>query len=184
MCSPAWGGGHGGAVGRVERLEADGRKLAVEALGKGHDPEAIAVLEAALEDHDDNVRQGAMEAVTTLGAVARERAEELLLGRLFDRDPVVRLTALEGLTTLGVAIPWTSLSPLLDDATLHAPALAAAALTESPEAPRALARALASARGTAFDIALKGLSRMGEGLMAARVAEAVADAGPEPPTAW
>ena len=75
----------------------------------------------------------------------------------------MRLTALEGLTALEVAIPWARLAPLLDEPTLRAAALSAAALAGSPEAARALAEALPRARGSAFDQALRALGRLAEG---------------------
>lgn len=158
------------ALGRVD---ADGRKLAVEALGKGRDPEALAVLEGALGDADDNVRQGAIEAVAALGAVARDRAARILLPRLEDRDRVVQLTALSGLTSLLVPIPWERLSPLVDDPMLRSAALSAAALSESPEAARALAAVLVGARGSTFDLALAALGRLAEGPAAAGVVPAL-----------
>jgi HEAT repeat protein len=168
------------ALGRRDgRLDADARKLVVETLGKGRDPAALGVVAAALGDPDENVRQGAMEAVAGLGALDLPRAEALLLGRLDDRDRIVRLTALTGLTGLGVAIPWARLAPLLADPTLRSAALAAASLGDDPEAARALASALAGARGAAFDQALQGLGRLAEGPCAASVAEAIRAAGPE-----
>ncbi|MFT3768494.1 MAG: CheR family methyltransferase [Minicystis sp.] len=159
------------------QLDADGRKLVVEIFGKGRDPAALAALDAALDDPDDNVRQGAIEAVAALGPLARDRAEKVLLGRLDDRDHVVRLTALEGLTSLEVPIPWERLAPLVEDPTLRSAALSAAALSASPEAARALCRVLAGARGNAFELALKALGRIFEGPLAASVAPALAEGG-------
>lgn len=176
------GAGHAAtrALGEaLSGLDADGRKLVVETLGKGRDPAALDALEGALRDPDDNVRQGAIEAIAGLGALARERVQGLLLGRLDDRDRVVRLTALEGLTALEVAVPWERLAPLLSDPSLRPAALSAAALADSPEAARALAGALVKARGPAFYQALKGLGRLAEGPLAATVAEALSRGGPE-----
>jgi HEAT repeat protein len=176
------GAGHAATRGlssALPGLDADGRKLVVETLGKGRDPAALGALEGALRDPDDNVRQGAIEAIAGLGALARDRVQALLLGRLDDRDRVVRLTALEGLTALEVAIPWERLAPLLDDASLRASALSAAALADSPEAARALAGALGKARGAAFHQAMMGLGRLAEGPLASAVADALRAGGPE-----
>jgi HEAT repeat protein len=161
------------------RLDADGRKLVVETLGKGRDPGALDALEKALDDGDDNVRQGAAEAISGLGPLARERVTEVLLRRLDDRDRVVTLTALEGLRALEVAIPWARLGPLVEDPTLRTAALAAAALAESPEAARALVGVIGGARGSAFEQALRALARLAEGPLAGAVAEALAAGGPE-----
>lgn len=163
----------------LSRLDADGRKLVVETLGKGRDPGALDALEAALGDADDNVRQGAAEGIAGLGALSRERVSEILLGCLDDRDRVVTLTALEGLTALEVAIPWARLGPLLDDPTRRSAALSAAALSASPEAARALAGVIAGARGSAFEQALRALGRLADGPLADAVAEALSAGGPE-----
>ena len=163
----------------LPRLDADGRKLAVETLGRGRDPTALAALTAALDDSDDNVREGAIEAIAALGLLARERVAELLLARIDDRSRLVRLTALEGLTALEVAIPWVRLAPLLDEPTLRPAALAAAALAGSPDAARALAEALPRTRGSAFEQALRALGRLAEGALAPSIAEALRRAGPD-----
>ena len=160
-------------------LDADGRKLVVETLGKGRDPDALDALESALDDDDGNVRQGALEAIAALGALARDRAARLLLSRLEEPDRVVRLTVLEGLGALEVPIPWERLAPLVEDPTLRSAALSAAALAESPEAARALAGVLAHARGNAFDLALRALGRLADGPLADFVAPALAAGGPE-----
>jgi HEAT repeat protein len=161
------------------RLDADGRKLVVETLGKGRDPDAIEALEAALADTDDNVRQGAIEAVAGLGALAPDRVQAILLGRLDDADRVVRLAALTGLTQLEVAIPWARLAPLLDDPALRPAAIAAAALSESPEAAGALAGVLARAKGGAFDQALLALGRLSRGPLFESVHAAILAEGPD-----
>jgi HEAT repeat protein len=176
------GAGHAATAALCEalpRLDADGRKLAVETLGRGRDPEALPALTAALDDSDDNVRQGAIEAVAALGSLARERVAPVLMSRLDDRDRLVRLTALKGLTALEVAIPWARLAPLLDEPTLRPAALSAAALAGSPDAARALAEALPRTRGSAFEQALRALARLAEGPLAPAIAEALRRAGPE-----
>ena len=172
--------GHAATAALAEalpRLDADGRKLAVETLGRGRDPAALGALELALADGDANVREGAMEAIAGLGPLAPERVAELLLARLDDGDRLVRLTALEGLTALEVAIPWARLARLLEEPTLRSAALSAAALASSPEAARALTVALAHARGGAFDQALRALGRLAEGPLAPSVAAALHAAG-------
>ncbi len=154
-------------------LDADGRKLVVEIFGKTRDGDALDMLEVALHDPDDNVRAGAIEAIAEIGGGADGRAGDILLARLDDRDPIVRLAALSGLVSLEVSIPWDRLAPLLDEPTLRSKALAAAALTSRPEAARALARALAAARGSAFTEALAGLNRLLAGPLAIDVAAAL-----------
>jgi HEAT repeat protein len=159
--------------------DSDARKLCVDALGRSRDPEALGPLEAALFDQDDNVRQAAVEAIAVVGAAAGEPAHKILIRCLGEEDRFVRLAALEGLNHLGATVPWDRIEPLLADPTSRAAALSAAALAEHEKAPMALARALVSARGGAFSQAVVALSRLAEGPLAARVAEAVRAQGPE-----
>jgi HEAT repeat protein len=160
-------------------LDADGRKLAVETLGRARDAEGLAVLENGLGDADPNVRATSIEAVAGLGSVAPERVQSILSAHLTDTDPLVRLTALDGLTALGVVVPWNDLEPFLDDPALRPTALAAAALTSSPEAARALVAGLAAARGTAFEKAAQALGRLIPGPLVGTIATALKAAGPE-----
>lgn len=174
--------GHATAVAvanAISSLDEVGRKLAVEALGRSRDQAALGPLEAALFDQDDNVRQAAVEAIASVGAVAGEPAHKLLLRCLRDEDRFIRLAALEGLNSLGVAISWTELSPLLADPTTRTAALLAAALAEHPQAPAALVRALVSLRGGAFAQTMTALARLAEGKLAFDVAAALRVQGPE-----
>lgn len=171
------------AVGPIEdamsSLDIDGRKLAVDALGRSRDPGALGPLEAALFDLDDNVRQAAVEAIAVIGAVAGDSAQKILIRCLSEEDRFVRLAALEGLNHLGVSVPWSRIEPLLNDPTSRAAALSAAAFAEHPKAPKALAKALVSSRGGAFSQALGALARLAEGSLAPRVADAIRAQGRE-----
>ncbi len=138
----------------LRTLGPDGRKLAVEALGRGRDREALAPLQRALADHDPNVRQTAAESIAGLAGVAPEAVEQVLLDLLGDEDPIVRLSALSGLDALGASIAWERLAPLLDDPTLRPLALAAVARAGHAGAPAVLARALGASSGRTFDAAL------------------------------
>src|SRR5262249_34557360 len=128
-------------------LDADGRKLAIEALGRSRDPGAVDPLESALSDADRNVRRAAAEALATLGPAAEARAWSAPLGCVGDGDRVVRRAALEGLTRLGVAVPWPELAPLLEEPLTRGAALAAASFSDAPGAAPAVVRALADAAG-------------------------------------
>src|SRR5690606_9934778 len=48
-------------------LDADGRKLAAEALGRSHDPAALPALEKLATDPDSNVRVAAFDHVAEVG---------------------------------------------------------------------------------------------------------------------
>ncbi|HZF55731.1 MAG TPA: HEAT repeat domain-containing protein [Polyangiaceae bacterium] len=163
----------------MSALDEVGRKLAVEALGRSRDEAALGPLEAALFDPDDNVRQAAVEAIATVGAVAGEPAHKILIRCLSDEDRFIRLTALEGLSSLGVAVPWRRLEPLLADPTSRTAALMAAALAEHPQAPSALAHALKHARGGSFAQTLSALAKLAEGPLSGAVGKAIRDQGPE-----
>jgi len=161
------------------RLDADGRKLAVQALGATRDPAALTFLERTLKDPDQNVRQGSVEAIAQLGPIAPVEVQRLLFRCLESADPFAKLAALEGLNTLGALIPWERLASLLEDATLRSAALSAAAAAESPKAAAAIARMLSKARGGTFIQAITALARMAEGPLLPAVAEALAAEGPE-----
>ncbi|WP_437289621.1 HEAT repeat domain-containing protein [Sorangium sp. So ce406] len=156
-------------VGALGELAGDERKLVVDALGRTRDPAALDALYATLGEKDDNLRQSAIEAISGMGLIARERVTDILYERLADRDRFVRLTALNGLNGLEAPVPWRVLAPLIDDPILRSSALVAAALAESPEAPRALCAALATARGGAFAQLVRALARLAEGPLASHV---------------
>lgn len=137
-----------------DALGADGRKLAVEALGRTRDHAALAPLARALGSPDPNIRQTAAESIAALGSIAPDAVEELLASMLDDTDPIVRLSALSGLDQLGSKIPWEKLEPLLDDPALRPLALAAVARAGHAGAPAVLARALGASSGRAFEAAL------------------------------
>jgi HEAT repeat protein len=168
-----------GVVGaRLAELDADGRKLAVEVLGRSGDPSALAPLRTCLADVDDNVRHAAVESIALLGGEVRDEVIEVLQRCLEDEDRFVRLTALGGLQTLGAPLSWERLEPLALDPTTRAAALAAAGSTESPRAARALARALSSARGGALAQALAAMTRMLDGQHRGDASRALRAEGP------
>lgn len=166
-------------VAALEDLDADGRKLVVEALGRTRDATALDALEKALAGSDDNVRQAAIEAIAAMGLIARERVTAVLRRSLVDRDRFVRLTGLHGLNALEAPVPWSVLAPLIHDSMLRPAALMAAALAESQEAPAALVSALSSARGSAFAHLVRALARLADGPLARHVADAVRSASPD-----
>jgi len=168
-----------GLAAALPSLDADGRKLAVEALGGGCDSAALDPLEATLGDEDDNVREAAVEAIARLGVISPARVQEILLHCLDDRDRLVRLTALQGRTALGASTPWERLAKLFDDPTLRGAAIAAAALSDQAEAAQAVTRELGRARGGPFVHALSALAQLADGPLARRVEAALRAEGPE-----
>lgn len=144
-------------------LDADGRKLAVEILGRSGSPKALFGLTTALNDADPNVREAALEAIASLGPAAPEPVRDILLAALEDRDVLLQLAALEGLSRLGVVIPWQRLAGMLCVPALRSAALSAAALVDEPEpAAAAIVEALGEAPRGSFQHALAALVRMAD----------------------
>jgi HEAT repeat protein len=150
-------------VAAIPKLDADGRKLAAEILGRAEDPSALGPLEQLLQDADPNVRTAAVEAIGDLGALAVDATSRILLRALDSGDLHMRLAALEGLNRLGVVIPWEKLRPLTSDPILRRAALAAASRTGRLEAADALAHALADDSPAMFRLALVGLAELALG---------------------
>ncbi len=157
----------------LSRLDADGRKLAVQALGATRDPLALAVLARTLGDPDSNVCQGAVESIARLGPFAPAEVQKLLLQSLDAHDSFCQLAALEGLNALGTMVPWDKLEPLFDRPTLRIAALTAASLTDDPRAPSVLVRILRTARGNAFLLATEALAHLADGSLLPDVSRAL-----------
>ena len=131
-------------------LDADGRKLAVEALGRVGHESALPVLARAAQDEDPNVRVAAVEAAADLGRAGVLEAIRTLQRCLSASEPMLVLAALNGLNALGVALEFATLAPLLDRPLLRRPALLAAGRTRDPAAVPPVVQALDRAVGGAF----------------------------------
>jgi HEAT repeat protein len=142
----------------IPALDADGRKLAAEALARSADAAALGVLQVLLEDSDTNVRGAAIEAITGVGAADLDRAASLLERCLVSGDSLTALGALEGLNRLGVAVGWPMLRPHIGNPVLRESLLMAAGLSGHPDAVPYLARALAATEGRVFRKAVTALA--------------------------
>ncbi len=131
-------------------LDADGRKLAAEALGGNGHSSALIVLSTILDDADVNVRAAATEAIAQLGASCLDDAVPLLTRCLHAEDRFQRLTALDGMNRLGVVLAWDVVEPMLDDPVLERSAWLAAGRSGDQRAVPVLARALERARGAGW----------------------------------
>lgn len=147
----------------IGSLDADGRKLAAEALGRGHDPRALPVLERLLADPDANVRVAAVDHIAEIGSVALDAAARALRDALRGDDLHVRLAALDGSNRLGVVVPWDEVAELVDHPMLRRSALSAAARSGDARAAGALARALEDERRSVFALAVTGLAELALG---------------------
>ena len=138
----------------VPGLDADGRKLAAEALGRSGQEAASVVLRTMLRDPDLNVRVAVLEGLAAIGATCVDMVAPVLHAHLDAEDQLVRLTALTGLNELAVAVEWSRVAPLLDDPALRAAALIAAGRCGDPEAAPVLVRLLAESRGPTYGVVL------------------------------
>jgi HEAT repeat protein len=165
----------------LAELDADGRKLAAEALSKTGIAQALLVLKGLLRDTDPNVRVAAVEAVAELGRSDPKGASGMLEDCLRSNDAFLRLAALDGLRALGIVMTWDTLSRLRSDPVLEPAVLAAAGHTADERAARALVEALAHARGGTLSVILKAiveLARSGQDrALALRTAAQSFDAG-------
>lgn len=135
-----------GAIDALSRLDADGRKLAVEVLAGAPTLAGMRTLARAVDDDDVNVVVAVAEALGKAhlaGEEARELATQTLTRLLSSGHRLVQLAALEALRQLEADVPWSSLEPLTGDALLRRNAIAAAAGSRAPRALLALAEAIA-----------------------------------------
>ncbi len=132
-----------GAIAALSRLDADGRKLAVEVLAQVPTPAGVRALCAALGDPDENVCVAAAEGLGSAhwaGDDTRELATAALQSLLASSGSYERLAALDALRKLGCIVPWSVLESLLSDPLLRRTVLAAAAGSRSSGALAALAQ--------------------------------------------
>lgn len=136
-----------GAIDALTRLDADGRKLAVEMLAGAPTLAGMRALAKCLGDPDPNVVVAAAEGLGRAhlaGDEARELAAAALTGVLASASATpARLAALESLRDLDEGVPWSALEPFFGDPFLRRPAIAAAGGNATPRAVRALAEACA-----------------------------------------
>jgi len=130
-------------------LDADGKKLAAEALARTQLPSALQALRPLLLDADPNVRAAALDSVATVGATSAPEAQEILTACLQrpGEEAFVRLSALDGINRLGSLLPWQTIEGMLTDPVLDRSAFAAAGRSGHPEAMPALLAALGRVRG-------------------------------------
>jgi len=153
----------------LPNLDADGRKLGVEALGRSGRVSSLSVLTTLLDDTDPNVRVAAVEAIASIGVAGISEVTGLLEACLFSREPLTALAALEGLNATAAVLAWPTLERCLKEPALRRPALLAAGRSGDARAVPVLIDALETARGSAFaevTIALRNLSRNAEALAA------------------
>jgi len=151
-----------GAVDALSRLDADGRKLAVEVLAGAPTLAGMRALARSLSDPDENVVVAAAEGLGQAhlaGEEAREIAAAALTELLGVKATPPRLAALASLEKLEIEVAWSALEPLTSDPLLRRQALAAAGGNTTPRAMRALAEACADPVATVATVAAVALGR-------------------------
>ena len=139
------------AIDSLSKLDADGRKLAVEILGGVPDVRGTEALARVLADDDPNVRIAAAEALGN-ASLAGEGARELAISALSDvlsaSEMLLKLAALDSLSRLDAKLPWKVFEPYANDPVLRRYAIAAAAGSRDHAAIATLARAAAGGSPT------------------------------------
>ncbi len=155
---------------RLPQLDADGKKLAIEALGRSGEAAALDALKPLVADADANVRVAALEAVGAVGMSRVDEARELLVARLDSAQPLETLAALEALAAIGAGLPFATVEPWLADPLLGRAALALAAHSGDPRAAGPLVASLLDEQDPAGVCALSDYVVAGEGARRAAVA--------------
>ena len=151
-----------GAIDALGRLDADGRKLAIEVLAGAPTLAGMKTMVRALSDADANVVVAGAEALGRAGLAgeeAREVAAAALSDLLLREEAAIRVAALASLRALEATVPWARLEPLLTEPLLRRSALAAAAGSTTPRALLALAGAVADPHASLARDALVALGR-------------------------
>lgn len=141
-----------------DRLDADGRKLAAEALGASRQPAAERILCSLALDGDQNVRVAAIEALGHVGAAGTLEVTSVLSTALGAAEPVERLSALQAINELGIALEWPVLHRLASDALLQRSVWNAAARMADADSGLLLARAITECRESDFPWAVQALA--------------------------
>lgn len=123
-------------------LDADGRKLAAEALGRTGHPSAVTVLSEMLADADANVRVAAIEALGCVGGASTDEVGPMLGASLQSAEVLERLAALDAINALGLVLAWEQLESAVAVPVLERAALIAAARSAAPKAASLLVQAL------------------------------------------
>jgi HEAT repeat protein len=156
---------------RIPKLDADGKKLAIETLGRSGEAAALEVLAPMVSDADANVRVAALEALGAIGVLRVDDARRLLVSRLDAPQPLETLAALESLATIGASVPFAMVQRWLGHPLLGRAALSLAADSGDPSAAAALFVAFLAGRDAEALCALSDYVRASEGARRATLAE-------------
>ncbi len=130
-------------------LDADGRKLAVEALGRVGTSSHYRCSQGWRSIRIRTYASRRWRPLPIWGAPACRR-QFRLSKRTASPEPMLKLAALNGLNSLGVAVPYDTVSALLGEPMLRRAALLAAGRTRNAGAIEPVLEALARATGVLF----------------------------------
>ena len=139
-------------------FDADGRKLAAEALGQSGQPSAVRLLRQLAVDEDQNVRVAAIEALGHVGSGRTLEIIPVLTFSLLAREPIERLSALQAINELGVVLDWNRLSELAGDVVLQRAVWVAATRMTDAASAELLARCIDHCRESDFPWAVAALA--------------------------
>ena len=151
-----------GAIDALGRLDADGRKLAIEVLAGAPTLAGMRTIARSLQDPDVNVVVACAEALgkaDLAGEEARELATEALSKLLERDDAAVRVAALASLRALEATVSWSRLEPLVGEPLLRRSAISAAAGSVTARALVSMVEAVAEPHATLSRDALVALGR-------------------------
>jgi HEAT repeat protein len=155
---------------RVGKLDADGKKLAIEALGRSGEASALSLLGPLVKDPDPNVRVAALEAIGAIGGTRVDEARALLVTGL-SGGQLETLAAAEALASIGAGLPFATVEPWLDHPLLGKVALSLAAQSGDPRAAVPLVAALLAGHDLDAICALSDYVLASEGARRAALAE-------------
>lgn len=99
-------------VAALPTVPSETKKFVIEALACGGDPRVVTTLVESSHGEDVMTAVTAIEALSTIGGPAVERA---LRDHLSSDEALIRMATLDGLNRLEVLLEWEQLQPLLAD---------------------------------------------------------------------
>ena len=142
----------------LPQLDADGKKLAAEALGRSGTPQALSrAARPCWSTRTPTCARPPSNSIAMLGAASLDAVMPVLESCLDASDRFLTLAALDGLNQLGVVLRWERLEPLLEDPILQRASGAGGRPQRAREGRAGAGRALENGRGALWETALMAL---------------------------
>ncbi len=146
-------------VAEMSNIDADVRKLVVDALAAIGDPESRVPLAEATADDDSNVRAAASEALGVVGG-SQEIERLISIASVASEDVLVRLSALRALSHMEAGVGVTRLADALEHSLLRPAAFEVLGYSVDPAAVEALLKGLSHNSPSSREKAMGALLRM------------------------